>query len=385
MSRAETASPLRVALVAGEPSGDQLGASLIEAVSRLVPDARFEGIAGPLMQAAGCRSIYPMERLSVMGLVEAAGRLLALTPVRRQMIRDWVRDPPDVFVGIDAPDFNLVLEEGLRRGGVPTVHYVSPSVWAWRRYRLRRIRRAVDLMLTLFPFEHRFYEEAGVPVRFVGHPLADRITPREDRLAPRRALGLGDAGPVVALLPGSRASEVGPLAPVMLATARWLLGRRPEARFVLPLATPALRALVEPHLDPPTARSVHFVDGRATEAMAAADVVLLASGTATLEALLIGRPMVITYRTRPLTWAIGRRLLHVDHVGLPNLLAGRRLVPELLQDAATPQRLGAAVLAFLEEPARAEALGEPFAAIARELRRGAAERAARAVIEVAGR
>ena len=376
---------MRFAIVAGEPSGDMLASGLVEAIRARVPGARFEGIAGPAMLALGCESLYPMERLSVMGLAEAAGRYLELIPVRRRLARRLAANPPDAFIGVDAPDFNLSLELALRRAGVKTVHFVSPSVWAWRRYRLRKIARAVDMMLALFPFEPPLYESRSIPVRFVGHPLADEIAMRTSRDAARSRLGLDPAAPIVALLPGSRMSELQRLAEPLARTARWVRRRRPDVRFVAPL------------VDRPThdyfARAMHahapdirceLLPGASRDAMAASDVVLLASGTATLEAMLLKRPMVITYRTMRLTWVVGRRMLHVDHVGLPNLLAGRRLVPELLQDDATPERLGPPVLDRLDRPDRQRPVLEEFDRIHRELRNDAFTKAADAVLEVVG-
>ncbi|MDH3315528.1 MAG: lipid-A-disaccharide synthase [Gammaproteobacteria bacterium] len=375
---------MRVVITAGEASGDQLGAGLIHAIKARRPDAVFQGIAGPRMQAAGCESFYPMERLSVMGLFEAFGRFVEVIPMRRRLARRLIADPPDVLVGIDAPDFNLSLELMLKQAGIPTVHYVSPSVWAWRRYRLKKIARAVDRMLVLFPFERDFYQRLSIPVSFVGHPMADDIPMQTDRIAARRALGLPEEGECVALLPGSRVSEVRFLAEPLVQTAVWLEQRRPGLRFVTPLADAATRALFEAAISRYAAHlELHLVDGRARDAMAAADAVLAASGTATLEALLLKRPMVITYRTLPLTWFIGRRMLHVDHVGLPNLLAGTELVPELLQGEAVAERLGPALLQFLQSPEKVKALQRRFDEIHSSLKNDASAKAAKAVLEVA--
>ena len=372
---------MRVALVAGEISGDRLGAGLIGALREQCPQARFEGIAGPAMIEQGCRPLYPLERLSVAGLVEAAPRYVQLLPVRARLARAWIAHPPDVFVGIDAPDFNLALELRLRRAGIRTVHYVSPSVWAWRRYRVRKIARAVDLVLALFPFEPDFYAEHGVRATFVGHPLADRVPAPPDRGAARRRLRLPPDAEVVALLPGSRHSELGQLAEPMVETARWLAARRTRTCFVVPLVDPALRRRFEAVLDRRgRGLPIRMLDGDSWTAMEAADAVLLASGTATLEALLHRRPMVVTYRTHPLTWAIGRRLLHVSHVGLPNLLAGRALVPELLQERVTAEHLGAALLRYLEHPRALPGLEAEFASIHEGLRNDADRSAARAVL-----
>lgn len=336
------------------------------------------------MKAAGCETFYAMERLSVMGLFEAFGRFAEVIPMRRRLAKRLISDPPDVLVGVDAPDFNLSLELMSRRAGIPTLHYVSPSVWAWRRYRVKKIARAVDRMLVLFPFEREFYRQREVPVTFVGHPMADEIPMQIDRLAARRSLSLTEEGEYVALLPGSRVSEVRFLAEPLARTAVWLEQRRPGLRFVAPLVDAATRSLFEAAVRRYAAElSIDLVNGRARDAMAAADAVLVASGTATLEALLLKRPMVITYRTLPLTWLIGRRMLHVDHVGLPNLLAGEALVPELLQDEAVPERLGPALLEFLHSPQRARALEQRFADIHASLKNDASARAAEAVLEVA--
>ena len=370
-----------VALVAGEVSGDRLGAGLIRALREQYPRARFEGIAGPAMIEQGCRSLYPMERLSVAGLVEAAPRYVQLLPVRARLARDWIARPPDVFVGIDAPDFNLALELRLRRAGIRTVHYVSPAVWAWRRYRVRKIARAADLVLTLFPFESDFYAQRGVRATFVGHPIADQIPTPPDRETARRHLGLPPEAEVVALLPGSRLSELDQLAEPMVQSARWLATRRDRMCFVVPLVNSGLRRRFEVALRRcGCGLPIRMLDGGSWTAMAAADAVLLASGTATLEALLHRRPMVVTYRTHRLTWVIGRRLLHVSHVALPNLLAGRALVPELLQERATAEHLGAAVLRYLEHPQALPNLETEFAAIHARLCNDADRSAASAVL-----
>jgi len=377
---------LRVAVIAGEVSGDALAAGLMRALAARVPRVEFEGIAGPEMQAVGCTSLYPMERLSVMGLVEGLGRYPELAPVRARLKRRFLARPPDLFIGVDAPEFNLSLAHRLRRAGVSTVHYVSPSVWAWRRYRVRKIARAIDLMLVLFPFEARFYRERGVPVEFVGHPLADAIPEESDAAAARASLGLRATGPLIALLPGSRVSEVRRLARPFLETARWLAGRRPELGFAVPLANElvaqAFRRELERHgCGPP----VTLFDGRAREVMAAADAVLLASGTAALEAMLLKRPMVITYRVGAINYFIVRPWVsrNVAHVGLPNLLAGRTLVPELLQGDVVADKLGPPLFEFLERRERVVELRRECSRLHRELRRGASERAAEAVLALA--
>jgi lipid-A-disaccharide synthase len=375
--------PLHVALVAGEASGDALGAGLMEALARRAPGVRFSGICGPRMEALGCRSAYPMERLSVMGFAEVAGRLPELLAQRRRLARELLADPPDVFVGVDAPDYNLALEARLRAAGVPTVHYVSPTVWAWRRGRIRGIARAVDRMLALFPFEAELYAAHGVPATFVGHPLADAIPLADQRAHARAALGVASDAQAVALLPGSRESELKHLGPAMAATAARLHAERPGLALVAPMATPTLEARFRAHLgragDPP----VRLLAGRSQEAMAAADVVLLASGTAALEALLLKRPMVVCYRVARLTAALVRPLMAVEHFSMPNHLAGRGLVPELIQEDAVPERMVPAVLRYLDDPEAAREVTRAADAIHRRLRRDASERAAEAVLEVA--
>ena len=377
---------MRIGIVAGEASGDLLGAGLVKAIRRQHPDAVFEGIAGPQMMEAGATSLFPMERLSVMGIVEVFGRLRELLGIRRRLAEHFITNPPDVFIGIDAPDFNLGLERRLHRAGIKTVHYVSPSVWAWRQRRVKKIVKSTDLMLTLFPFEAEFYRAHHMPVQFVGHPLADLIPLQPDRAAARRDLGLPEEGEVLALLPGSRSTELRFLAATFIDTARWLRLHRPELRIVVPLANAERRtqfqSILAGRLEAPP---MTLVDGRAREVMTAADVVLLASGTASLEAMLLKRPMVVAYRLAPFSYWLARHLLKVKSVSLPNLLADEILVPELLQDEATPDRLGQAVLYYLESPqAAAEVMGR-FSEIHHELRQGASQQAARAVLGLVGR
>ncbi|WP_339510705.1 lipid-A-disaccharide synthase [Pseudomonas sp. RL_15y_Pfl2_60] len=372
---------IRVALVAGEASGDILGAGLIQALKQRHGDVEVIGVGGPLMEAEGLQSIFPMERLSVMGLVEVLGRLPELLKRRRHLLRDLIAAKPDVFIGIDAPDFNLDLELKLRRAGIKTVHYVSPSVWAWRQKRVLKIREACDLMLTLFPFEAKFYDEYQVPVRFVGHPLADAIPLQADRTAAREALDLPLEGPVVALMPGSRGGEVSRLGAVFFDAAERLRNLRPGIQFVLPCANAQRREQIEQMLasrDLP----LKLLDGKSHLALAACDAVLIASGTATLEALLYKRPMIVAYRVAPLTFKILSRMVKSPYISLPNLLAERLLVPELIQDAATPEAL-AQLLAPLVDGGDEQTLG--FDQIHRTLRCDASAQAADAVLELIGR
>ncbi|QWA27553.1 lipid-A-disaccharide synthase [Pseudomonas sp. RC3H12] len=366
---------LCVALVAGEASGDILGSGLMRAIKARHPDVRFIGVGGPLMESEGMTSYFPMERLAVMGLVEVLGRLRELLKRRKLLIETLIGEKPDVFIGIDAPDFTLNIELKLRQAGIKTVHYVSPSVWAWRQKRVLKIREGCDLMLTLLPFEARFYEEQGVPVRFVGHPLADTIPLEADRGAARAELGLGD-GPVIALMPGSRGGEVGRLGALFLDAAQRLRELVPGARFVLPCANAARRAQVEQMLEG-RELPLTLLDGQSHKALAACDAVLIASGTATLEAMLYKRPMVVAYRLAPLTYWILKRMVKSPYVSLPNLLAQRLLVPELLQHAATSEAL-AQTLAPLVKDGTLQT--DSFDQIHRTLRRDASNQAADAVL-----
>jgi lipid-A-disaccharide synthase len=371
---------LRVALVAGEASGDILGAGLMQALKARHPQIEFIGVGGPLMQAEGLNAYFPMERLAVMGLVEVLGRLPELLLRRRRLIKTLIDAKPDVFIGIDAPDFNLGLELKLRRAGIKTVHYVSPSVWAWRQKRVLKIRDACDLMLCLFPFEAQFYDAHQVPVRFVGHPLADAIPQQADRAAARGALDLPQDCAVVALMPGSRGGEVARLGALFLDAAVRLRTLRPGIRFVLPCASPERRVQLEQMLvgrDLP----LTLLDGRSHDALAACDAVLIASGTATLEALLYKRPMVVAYKVAPLTYRILKRMVSSAYISLPNLLAERLLVPELIQDAATPEALAQALAPLLDD---GEVQTEGFDVIHRALRRDASAQAAEAVLKLMG-
>lgn len=371
---------MRIALVAGEASGDILGAGLMRALKARHPALEFIGIGGPLMEAEGLSSYFPMERLSVMGLVEVLGRLPELLSRRKRLVRSLIAAKPDVFIGIDAPDFNLTVELKLRQAGLRTVHYVSPSVWAWRQKRVLKIQKACDLMLTLFPFEAQFYDEHQVPVCFVGHPLANDIPLEADRAAARATLQLPDEGALVALMPGSRGGEVARLGSLFLDAAERLRTLRPGLQFVMPCASPQRRQQLEALLGGRDL-SVKLLDGQSHVALAACDAVLIASGTATLEALLFKRPMVVAYRVAPLTWRILKRLVKSPYISLPNLLAQRPLVPELLQDDATPDALAEALSPLIDG---GEAQTEGFDQIHRTLRCDASARAADAVLELLG-
>jgi lipid-A-disaccharide synthase len=375
-----------IALVSGEASGDLIGGELIAAIRRHLPDASFVGIGGPRMVAAGLASWFPQEKLAVHGLVEVLGHIRELLALRRELVRRLVDLQPTMFLGIDSPDFNLGLERKLKRAGITTAHLVSPTIWAWRSGRIRTIRAAVDHMLVLFPFEEPIYRAAGIPATFIGHPLADEIAAEVDQEAAREDLRVPRNAPVIAVLPGSRRSEIERMAPPFIRTARLVLERVPEARFLVPLVTRETRELFEGILYREEARDLpmSLLFGHAQEALAASDVALATSGTVTLEAALVGRPMVIAYRVAPLSYAIARRLIRVEHMGLPNILAGESVVPEFVQDEATPDNLAQALVnLLLDEPVRA-AMQDRFAQLHEVLRRDAAETASRALLPYLG-
>ncbi len=374
---------MRIGIIAGELSGDLLGGGLIHALRASHPDALIEGIGGPKMLAAGFHSHYPLETLSVMGLVEVIKHFSSLKKCRNSLRDHFLQHPPDVFIGIDAPDFNLGLEYTLKAAGIPTVHYVSPSVWAWRQYRLRKIARACDLMLTLFPFEANYYQQHNIPVQFVGHPLADNIPLQTDKQAARKGLGIQPEGVWVALLPGSRRNEIRQLGIPFLHTARWLLAQRPDLRFIVPLANPDLKKLFDQQITEIAPNlPLTLLAGQSHEAMAAADVVLMTSGTATLEAMLLKRPMVVAYRAAELSYWIAKLLVHVPYFSLPNLLAQERLVPEFLQHQVIPDELGMAILHWLENPAQVKTLQNRFTELHQCLRLSASQQAAAAVLSI---
>jgi lipid-A-disaccharide synthase len=378
-------TPLRVGLVAGEASGDTLGADLIHALRRRAPDTQFFGVAGPKMQAAGCESWEPAESLAVMGLFDVLRDLPRLARLLARIKRMFLTARPDVFIGIDAPDTNLRLARSLHAAGIPTVQYVSPQVWAWRQGRARKIRESVDLVLCLLPFEKSFYDEHGIRAEFVGHPLADAIPEQIDREAARRALGLDLKSSIVALLPGSRRGEVARLAADFAAVARWMAAQRPDLKFIAPMASAATRQIFSEVLmrDAP-ALEVLLIDGQATTALTAANVVLVASGTATLETALCKRPMVVVYRLGALTgWVLTRlNLVKSKFFAQPNLLADKRVVGEYFQDQIIPESIGAELLMWLDDTERRSALEREFSRIHADLRRGAGTRAAQAILDL---
>ena len=372
---------MRIAIVVGETSGDMLGVGLIKALKKHYPNATFEGIGGPLMEAEGFQSFVAMERLAVMGLVEILGRLFELLNVRKQLVKRWLASPPDVFIGIDAPEFNTQLEYKLKQSGIKTVHYVSPSVWAWRSKRIHKIKKSVDLMLTLFPFEAKFYQQHDVPVCFVGHNLADSIPFKSDTSEARQFFQFNADEKVVCLMPGSRGSEVDKLCPVFIQTAEQVFARNPNVRFILPAANDARKQQIQQFIDTlQPAVSISVIDGHSKTCMQAADVILLASGTATLEGMLLKKPMIVSYIVSPITAMIMRRLIKQDFISLPNLLAGKEVVPEILQEQATADNLAKAVNERLEDEQLIHQLQETFLAIHQQLKCNADEQAAQAVV-----
>ncbi|MCH8531470.1 MAG: lipid-A-disaccharide synthase [Saccharospirillum sp.] len=377
--------PLKVALLAGEASGDILGAGLMQALKKQHPNVVFAGIGGDRMQAAGLTSRIPMERLSVMGIAEVLGRLRELFRIRAAF-RDWcIHWQPDVFIGIDAPDFNLGLERQLRSAGIVTIHYVSPSVWAWRKGRVKTIAESVDHMLTLLPFEAEFYREHQVPVTFVGHTLADQLPMEPDKAAARARLGLTADERCLALLPGSRGGEVGRLAPLFLQAATLLQQETGPLTVMIPAASVARQQQIELAVrEQGRALHIRLFDGQSTDVMTAADAVLLASGTATLEAMLLKRPMVVAYRMNPLSFWIIKSMATTPWVALPNILAQEDWVPERLQADATPEILAADLARALSDQNYRRQFEERARFLHRKLARGADDRAAEVALRLAG-
>ncbi|CDG48894.1 lipid-A-disaccharide synthase [Serratia symbiotica] len=374
--------PLTIGLVVGETSGDILGTGLIRALKARVPNARFVGVAGPLMQAEGCEAWYEMEELAVMGVVEVLECLPRLLKLRKDLTRRFSDLKPDVFVGIDAPDFNITLEGRLKKRGIRTIHYVSPSVWAWRQKRVFKIGKATDLVLAFLPFEKAFYDRFNVPCRFIGHTMADAMPLQPDRLAARVAFGIDPQVRCLALLPGSRSAEVEMLSADFLKTAQRLRSHYPDLEVVVPLVNAKrreqferIKAEVAPEL------TVHLLNGQGREAMIASNAALLASGTAALECMLAKCPMVVGYRMKSFTFWLAQRLVKTPYVSLPNLLAGREIVTELLQDDCVPDKLAAALMPLLEDSSQSEKLKQAFLSLHKSIRCGADEQAAQAVLE----
>ena len=372
----------RIAMVAGETSGDLLAGLLLSGLRERWPGLQSAGIGGPKMAAEGFEAWWPHEKLAVNGFVEVLRHYRELSGIRRQLGDRLLANPPSLFIGVDAPDFNLGLEARLKVGGIKSVHFVSPSIWAWRGKRIDKIHQSVDHMLCLFPFEPEIYERAGIAASYVGHPLADKIPLEPPRAAARQALGLGERDTVVAVLPGSRRSEIKYIAPAFLQAVAQLARQRPELRFVLPMV-PSLRTMIEPLVaqyapDAP----ITLLDGRSHEVLAACDVTLIASGTATLEAALFKTPMVIAYRLNALNWHLMKNMGYLPWIGLPNILAREFLVPERVQHDATPERLAQDVLDWLDNPAKADAVRQRFTEMHHLLKRDTARCASDAIAQV---
>jgi lipid-A-disaccharide synthase len=375
---------LRIAMVAGEASGDQLAAPLIAALKARRNPILFAGIGGPRMQSLGFESHYPMDKLSVRGYAEVLRHYREIMAIRRRLTKALLAERPDLYIGVDASEFNLGVERKLKEAGIPTIHYVSPQVWAWRGWRVRRVARSVTRILVMFPFEAPIYEKIGVPVTYVGHPLADVIPHEPNKLEARAALRLPAGKLIVALLPGSRRSELQYMAQSFVLAAHRFRQEVHEVHFVCPTVTRETRDMFERavHEQQRTDLPLTLLFGHSHEALAAADLALVASGTATLEAALFKTPMVITYRQSPLTWAIMRSMFYLPYVGLPNVLAGEKLVPELIQDEANPAALAGALLTLLRDTAAQRRQIERFREFHHLLRQDAAQKAARAVLEV---
>lgn len=372
---------VRIGIVAGEASGDLLGSHLIQALKQKRADIEFVGIAGPKMMREGAMSLFPIERLSVRGYVEVIRHLWGLLKLRRQLLNHFLSNPPDIFIGIDAPDFNFWLEKKLKNKGIKTIHYVSPSIWAWRKNRIKKIKKAVTQVLALFPFEPVLYQAENIPVSYVGHPLADILPMEPDVAGARQILKLEDSDLVIAMLPGSRQSEVEAHADLFVQTVKYIYADHPKAIFLVPLITRETRQIFELAIfNEPESLPIQLLFGHAHDAMEAADVVIVASGTATLEAALLKKPMVITYRMSKLSWQLLKRMRLQPYVGLPNILAGKLIVPELLQDDATPEKLAAAALMLITDKTKLAEIKTAFIAIHHSLRQNTAEKAAIAIL-----
>jgi len=372
---------IRIGIVAGEASGDLLGSHLIQALKQKRPDLEFIGIAGPKMMREGARSLFPIERLSVRGYLEVIKHLWGLLKLRRQLLNYFLDNPPNLFIGIDAPDFNFWLEKKLKHKGIKAIHYVSPSIWAWRKNRIKKIKKAVTQVLALFPFEPAIYQAEGIPVSYVGHPLADILPMEPDVAAAREILKLEGSALVIAMLPGSRQGEVQQHADLFVQTAKRIYTEHPHAIFLVPLITRKTRQIFEQAIyKEQESLPIQVLFGHAHDAMEAANVVIVASGTATLEAALLKKPMVITYRMSKLSWQLLKRMRLQPYVGLPNILAGKLVVPELLQDDATPDKLAEAALSMIADADKLAEIKKEFTDIHHSLRQNTAEKAAAAIL-----
>ena len=378
-----TPGVIRIAMVAGEASGDLLASHLIKALKEKLPNAEFFGIGGPKMLGQGFKAWYPLEKLAVRGYVEVLKHYREISGIRSDLKKRLLADPPDVFIGVDAPDFNLGLEKALKQRGIQTIHYVSPSIWAWRGKRIHKIGEAVSRVLALFPFEPALYEKQGIPVTYVGHPLADILPVEDGRKKARELLELSPQQAVFALLPGSRQSELEYMADTFIGTALEIQKKLPEALFLVPLATRETRLIFENALYRCNARElpIRMLFGHAHEAMMASDAVLVASGTATLEAALLKRPMAIAYKMAPLSYRMMRGMGYLPYIGLPNVLAGKFVVPEFIQDDATPENLAQALLNFYADKTTCARISDVFHDIHLQLKQNTAEKAAAAILD----
>jgi lipid-A-disaccharide synthase len=374
---------IRIGIVAGETSGDMLGANLIRAIKNEYSEIEVVGIGGEQLTDIGCKSLYPMERLSVMGIVEVFHRLFDLMLIRHQLKKYFISNPPDIFIGIDSPDFNLPLEHTLHKAGIKTLHYVSPSVWAWREGRLKTITKSVDLMFALFPFEVPFYEKNNIPVMFVGHPLAEKINMQTDKFSARERLSLPQNKKIVAIMPGSRNSEMKKLIEPFIKTAAWCNKNMDDTHFITGLIDEHSEKLFSSNLEelaPDLSISLYI--GRSLDVMAAADVILLASGTITLEAMLLKRPMVVAYKLNWITYQVAKRMVKVPYISLPNLLAGRQVVPECLQERCVPEIMGPEVLKWLKNDESVNDLEDIFRGIHQNMKVPESSKIADAVLNL---
>jgi lipid-A-disaccharide synthase len=373
---------IRIGIVAGEASGDMLGSHLIQALKQKRTDLEFVGIAGPKMLAEGAQSLFPIERLSVRGYLEVIKHLFGLLRLRRRLLKHFLNNPPDIFIGIDAPDFNFWLEKKLKNKGIKTIHYVSPSIWAWRKGRINKIKHCVNHVLALFPFEPALYHQAGIPVTYVGHPLADMLPLEPNVNGAREGLRIKQSSLVVAMLPGSRQSEVQQHADLFVKTAKLMYAENANAIFLVPLITRETRQIFELAIfHEPEPLPIQILFGHAHDAMEAADVIIVASGTATLEAALLKKPMVITYRMPNLSWQLLKRMRLQPYVGLPNILAGKFIVPELLQEDSTPEKLAESALQLIGDAGKLAEVKAEFTKIHLSLRQNTAEKAAVAILD----
>lgn len=371
---------MRIGICVGEKSGDVLAAHLMRALKQIYPVATFEGIAGPDMRQEGCEALYDVSDLSVMGVVEVLPKLPKILRIRRHLIKHFIENPPDVFIGVDAPDFNLGLEKKLKKHGIKTVQFVSPSIWAWREKRALTVKKATDLILCLYPFEIPIYERYKTPAVYVGHPMADELPRLNNKAEMRAHLGFDVNAKVVALLPGSRDMEIELLGKLFLDAAEWIHKHNATVQFVLPLAKPNLREKIQAIIDTSTYTfPLKLVDGQSVDAMVASDAVLVASGTATLQAFLLKRPMVVAYRMNAINWWLANRLVSLRHIALPNILAGHALVPEFLQNDATPENCGRAVLDWINHPEKVATLLAKYQPFTERLQRHASLTAAKAI------